>query len=159
MAKIILSVLRSGDGKEMFQNFEDFDEYAYDAYTDKLFNSDASGDFVDNDIEYEILGGYIIKCLGYNVPDFKNPMRIENPSLKNIIGSTSCHLIGKTKVNLYSGDIAGRRSYHILFSDEDMVESFAVTLKYYYEKVKDEHIEGTLRDINTCLKFFGLDFI
>lgn len=70
-----------------------------------------------------------------------------------------CHLIGKTKVNLYDGNIAGRMSYHFFLSDEDMVESFALTLKYYYEKVKDEHIDGTLKDINTCMKFFGVDFI
>ncbi len=124
---IMISVLRSGDSRDIFSFFEDFDEYLYDNYTEaSLFSgsfdifetggliSTASPPAIEvsnisviqewrKKVKYEVLGGYIMVLRGFT-GDIYSGIKVDKPDFYGIKSDAGCHLIGKTKANLYPGN-------------------------------------------------------
>lgn len=155
---IMLSVLRgSGNHKDLFACFEDFDDYSYEYYVEKTSNSGGGStgmlQYFQERTDYEIVGGYLLTLRGIPSKDLYTGVKIEPPSFAGISENSFCHLIGKRDANLFAGNCAGRPTFHLIGEEGILVSGLQHALTTYLKHL--ENPNGLMRDLNACLKYFG----
>jgi hypothetical protein len=164
---IMISVLDSGISSGFFFAFEDFDNVNYDRSMSNPFRMPYPGSPLENteSVDEEILAGYLTILRGYDTRDIYKSVKTK-PRLEFVCGSPSVCL-KKTlsgRIRLYRGGLSEdgiptntgtRHTFHIVGPEDETVMALGAAVKDHYERTKDEHIDGTLRDFNACLDMFG----
>jgi hypothetical protein len=164
---IMISVLDSGISSGLFFAFEDFDNVNYGRSMSNPFRMPYPGSPLENNdrVEEEIIAGYLTILRGFDVRDIYKPIKAK-PRLEFVCGSPSVCL-KKTpsgRIRLYRGGLSedgmptntgSRQTFHIVGPEDETVLALSAAVKEHYERTKDKHIDGTLRDFNACLDMFG----
>ena len=158
---VMISVLAPypDDLYPIVSRFEDFDEYSWRQYY-LTGGTGTASTATAYPLAYEVTGGYLSVLRKLPVVHVYQGVRC-SPLLTAMDMGSACHLLGKTKANLYSGRLAGRSTAHIIGWSGLFIPLLAQILRTRLRAADNpdspdllREPTGVERDLNACLTCF-----